>query len=229
MKNIGLIGGTTWISTMEYYQIINKKINEKLGGSHSVKCIIYSVDFEEAILKNQGKWNVIAQIFIDIAKKLEQVGADFLIICANTLHKIASDIQKNIEIPILHIVDVTGEKIQKNNLKKIGLLGTKYTMEERFYKQRLKDKFNIETIIPEKNDRKLIHDIIINELSRNIILKSSKKKYIEVINNLLFQGAEGIILGCTEIPLLINKNDVNTQIFDTTTIHAKAAVDFALK
>lgn len=169
MKKIGLIGGTTWISSLEYYRIINEAINEKLGGSHSVKCILYSVDFEETILQNEGKWNEIAIIFIDIANRLEQAGADFILICANTLHIIADNIQNNINIPLLHIVDTTAENILKKKFKKIGLLGTKYTMEEEFYKQRLKDKFNIETIIPEKNERKLVHDIIINELTHEKI------------------------------------------------------------
>jgi len=229
MKTIGLIGGTTWLSTIEYYRIINETVKEKLGGANSAHCILYSVNFDEFILKHEGKWDEITGLFIEIAKRLERSNADFLVICANTLHKIADEIQDNINIPILHIVDVTAEEILKKGLKKVGLLGTKYTMEENFYKKRLKDKFNIETIVPETKERKIIHNIIIDELTYKIIKQSSRDKYIKIINNLISRGAEGIILGCTEIPLLIKEKDINTFIFDTTTIHAKAAVEYALK
>lgn len=229
MKTIGLIGGTTWISTLEYYRIINETVKEKLGGAHSAHCIIYSVDFDEFILKREGKWDEIAKSFIVIAKKLEISGADFLVICANTLHKIADDIQNSVNIPLLHIVDATAEKIIEKGLKRVGLLGTKYTMKEDFYKQRLKEKFNIETIIPKYKEQKIIHDVILNELTYGIIKPSSKQKYIKITENLISNNAEGIILGCTEIPLLIKKNDFNIPIFDTTTIHAKAAVEYALK
>lgn len=229
MKTIGLIGGTTWVSTLEYYRIINETIKEKLGGAHSAHCILYSVDFDEFILQREGKWDEIASSFIDIAKKLEQSGADFLIICANTMHKIADDVQNSVNIPLIHIVDVTAEKIVERGLKKVGLLGTKYTMEDEFYKQRLKEKFNIEIIIPEAKEREIVHNIIFNELTHEIITQSSKQKYIKIINNLVSNKVEGIILGCTEIPLLIKKDDVDIPIFDTTAIHAKAAVEYALK
>ena len=229
MKTIGLIGGTTWVSTIEYYRIINETIKEKLGGAHSAHLILYSVDFDDFIIKREGKWDEIAYSFIDIAKKLEQSGADFLVICANTLHKIADEIQDSIHIPILHIVDVTAERILKKGLNKVGLIGTKYTMEENFYKQRLKQKFNIETIVPETKEREIIHKIIFNELTYEIIKQSSKDKYIKIINDLISRGAQGIILGCTEIPMLIKDNDIDTIIFDTTSIHAKSAVDYALK
>ncbi|KYK19938.1 aspartate racemase [Thermoplasmatales archaeon SG8-52-4] len=229
MKTIGLIGGTTWLSTIEYYRIINETVKEKLGGAHSAHFILYSVDFDEFILSHEGKWDEIAVLYIDIAKKLERSGADFLVICANTLHKIADEIQDIINIPILHIVDVTAEEIIKKGLKKVGLLGTKYTMEENFYKNRLKEKFNIETIIPEAKERKIVHNVIIDELTYEIIKQSSKDKYIKIIKDMISRGAEGIILGCTEIPMLIKENDIDTIIFDTTTIHAKAAVEYALK
>lgn len=229
MKTIGLIGGTTWVSTIDYYRIINETIKEKLGGAHSAHLILYSVDFDEFIIKREGKWDEIASSFIDIAKKLEQSGADFLLICANTLHKIADEIQDNINIPLLHIVDVTAERILKKGLNKVGLIGTKYTMEENFYKQRLKQKFSIETIVPGTKEREIIHNIIFNELTYEIIKQSSKEKYIKIINNLISRGAQGIILGCTEIPMLIKENDIDTNIFDTTSIHAKAAVEYALK
>jgi len=229
MKTIGLIGGTTWLSTIEYYRIINETVKEKLGRSHSARCILYSINFEETVLQNQGRWDVISKSFIDITKKLENAGADFLIICANTMHKIADDIENNANIPIIHIADVTAEKIIERGLSKVGLLGTSYTMEEDFYKERLKEKFNIETIIPEKNERDLINKIILNELTQGKIIQSSKQRYLEIIENLIDKKAEGIILGCTEIPLLIKKDDVDIPIFDTTEIHAKAAVEYALK
>ena len=229
MKTIGLIGGTTWFSTIEYYRIINETVKEKLGRSHSARCILYSINFEETVLQNQGRWDVISKSFIDITKKLENAGADFLIICANTMHKIADDIENNANIPIIHIADVTAEKIIERGLSKVGLLGTSYTMEEDFYKERLKEKFNIETIIPEKNERDLINKIILNELTQGKIIQSSKQRYLEIIENLIDKKAEGIILGCTEIPLLIKKDDADIPIFDTTEIHAKAAVEYALK
>lgn len=229
LKTIGLIGGTTWVSTLEYYRIINETVKEKLRGMHSAICILYSIDYDEFILQREGKWEEIAISFVDIAKKLERSGADFLIICANTLHKIADDVQKSVNIPLLHIVDVTAEKILEKGIKKVGLLGTRHTMEEEFYKQRLKEKFDIEAIVPKIKEREIIDNIISEELAHEIIKQPSKQKYIKIINKLVSNGAEGIILGCTEIPLLINKNDVDIPIFDTTTIHAKAAAEYALK
>jgi len=228
MKIIGLIGGTTWVSTQEYYRIINETIKEKLGKSHSAHLILYSIDFEKTVIKNEGKWDIISKNFIDIAIKLEHSGADFIVICANTMHKIADEIQKNINIPILHIVDVTAEKIKSTGLKKVGLLGTKYTMKEEFYKKRLKEKFGIETIIPDSDEIDFVNSVIHEELTNKIINMSSKQRYIEIINKLISKGAEGIILGCTEIPLLINQNDIDVPVFDTTEIHAKAAVEYAL-
>ncbi|PNX49396.1 MAG: aspartate racemase [Thermoplasmata archaeon M9B1D] len=227
MKTIGLIGGTSWLSTLEYYRIINETVNEKLGDAHSARCILYSVDFEEDIVKNEYNWDKIIENYIDIAIRLERFGADFLIICANTVHKIVEGVQKSIKIPILHIADATGIKIVENGFKKVGLLGTRITMEENFYKDRLKEKFGIETIIPKENEREIIHKIIHEELTYNIIRDSSKQRYIKIIRNLVDDGAQGIILGCTEIPLLIKQNDVEIPVFDTTNIHAKAAVDYA--
>ena len=227
MKTIGLIGGTSWLSTLEYYRIINETVNEKLGDAHSARCILYSVDFEEDIVKNEYNWDKIIENYIDTAIKLEYFGADLLIICANTIHKIVEGVQKSIKIPILHIADATGIKIVENGFKKVGLLGTRTTMEENFYKDRLKEKFGIETIIPKENEREIIHKIIHKELTYNIIKDSSKQKYIRIIRNLVDDGAQGIILGCTEIPLLIKQNDVEIPVFDTTNIHAKAAVDYA--
>jgi aspartate racemase len=228
MKIIGLIGGTSWVSTLEYYRIINQNINRKLGGAHSAHLILYSVNFDEFIIKHAGNWEKIAKSFTDIAVKLERAGANCLLICANTIHKIADEVQENINIPLIHIADVTAKKIRKDGIKKVGLLGTIYTMEEDFYKKRLKEKFNIETIIPDERERKAIHKIIMDELTYDIIKESSKQKYINVINNLILKGAEGIILGCTEIPLLISENDIDIPMYNTTKIHAEAAVGFSL-
>jgi aspartate racemase len=175
-----------------------------------------------------NNWDELTQSFIDNARKLEYFGADFLILCANTMHKIADDVQKSINIPILHIADVTGIKIVEKGLKKVGLLGTKTTMEEEFYKQRLKERFSIETIVPGEHEREIIHKIIHEELTHEIIKDSSKDEYTKIINNLISSGAEGVILGCTEIPLLIKKNDVDVPVFDTAEIHAKAAAEYAI-
>jgi len=229
MRIIGLIGGTTWLSTKEYYRIINEETNKKLGKKHSAKCIIYSIDFEEVMVKNWEKLEQITKPFIGIGKKLEKAGAELLIICANTPHKIADKLQEKINIPLIHIADVTAEKIQEKNLKKVGLLGTKHTMNEDFFKKRIKEKYDIETVIPDPDDQETIENIIINELTFEMIKESSKQRYIEIINKLASKGAEGIILGCTEIPLLIKSNDVDIPVFDTTSIHAKAAVEYALR
>lgn len=229
MKTIGLIGGTTWHSTVEYYKIINETVNKKLGGKHSARCILYSIDFEEVMVKNWENWDEITKSFKNIAKKLEEAGAELIIICANTPHKIADKIEEQICIPLIHIADATGEKIKEKNFKKVGLIGTKYTMCEDFYKQRLKDKYSIEIVIPTSEDQEIIDYVISEELTFGILKDSSKRKYIEIINKLISNGAEGVILGCTEMPLLIEQNDVEIPVFDTTSIHAKAAVDFSIK
>jgi len=229
MKIIGLIGGTTWISTLEYYRIINETVNEKLGGKHSASCILYSVDYEEKIIKNCDNWNEITKTFISAAKILEKAGAQLIIICANTIHKIADEVENNINIPLIHIADATGEKIVEKSIKKVGLLGTKCTMSEDFYKKRLKDKYGIETIVPDNKDQEIIDHIICKELTFNIIKKSSKQKYLRIIKKLILNGADGIILGCTEIPLLIKSSDIDIPVFNTTSIHAKKAVECSLK
>ena len=230
MKTIGLIGGMSWESSSEYYRIINETIKEKLGGLHSAKCILYSVDFEDiANLQHQGRWEELTKLMIDFAQKLERAGADLIVICTNTMHKMAEEIQNNINIPILHIADVTAEKIIEKGLSKLGLLGTGFTMEEDFYKKRLKERYNLDVIIPSDNDRKIIDNIIYNELCLGVKKESSKEKFKEVIKKLISDGADGLILGCTEIPLLISQKDAEAPLFDTTTIHSKAAVEFALK
>jgi aspartate racemase len=229
MKTIGLIGGMSWESSIEYYQIINETVRAELGGFHSAKCIMYSVDFAEIEpLQHQGKWNEATQMMIAAAKSLEKGGADFVVFCTNTMHKGAEEVQKQIQIPILHIADATGDRIKAQGLKKIGLLGTKFTMEEDFYGGRLAQKYNLEVMIPTAEERGIIHRVIYDELCMGEIKQSSKIKYLDIISRLAQRGAEGIILGCTEIGLLIKKEDSRVPLFDTTRIHAVAAVEYAL-
>jgi len=230
MKIIGLIGGMSWESSAEYYRIINEKIKEKLGGLHSAKTLMYSVDFEEIErLQHQGKWQELTEIMIDAAKRLENDGADFIVICTNTMHKMADEIQENVKIPLLNIADATAEKVKNKGIKKVGLLGTKFTMEENFYKGRLIDRYGLQVLIPNENDRQIVHDVIYKELCLGIVNPESKEKFVEIIRNLVSDGAEAVILGCTEIPLLIKQDDVEIPIFDTTRIHAEAAVELSIK
>lgn len=229
MKTMGLIGGMSWESSLEYYRIVNETVKEKLGGLHSCKCLLYSVDFAviEA-LQHQNKWDELTKLMIEAAQNLKHGGADFIVICTNTMHKMAPEIEHATGLNVLHIADVTGAAISKNQIQKVGLLGTRFTMEGDFYKKRLKDNYDIEVIIPEDTDRQIIHDIIYNELCLGVIKDDSRQKYIDIINKLCANGAEGIILGCTEIPLLIKQSDVLIPVYDTTKIHAESAVDFAL-
>ncbi|KPJ69225.1 aspartate racemase [candidate division WOR-1 bacterium DG_54_3] len=230
MKTIGLIGGMSWESSSEYYRIINKTVKERLGGLHSAQCIMYSADFEEIeSLQHQGKWEELTTLMINFALSLEGAGADCIVICTNTMHKMAEEVEDNINIPLLHIADATAERIVEKGLGRLGLLGTSFTMEEDFYKKRLQEKYNIEVIIPSQSDREIIDRVIYNELCLGTIKQSSKEKYKEVIERLISDGADGVILGCTEIPLLISQEDVEIPLFDTTTIHAKSAVEFALR
>ena len=230
MKTIGLIGGMSWESSLEYYRIINEKVKKELGGLHSAQSIMYSVDFENIkTLQHEGKWDELTNIMIDAAKRLEKAGADLLVICTNTMHKMANEVENSINLPLLHIADATAESIKKQNLSKIGLLGTKFTMEQDFYKGRLQEKHNIDVVIPKDEDRDIVHKIIYNELCLGNIKDSSKKEYIRIIDDLIKQGAQGVILGCTEIPLLVKQNDISFPVFDTTTIHAEFAVLEAIK
>lgn len=230
MKTIGLIGGLSWESSKEYYRIINETVNERLGGLHSAKCILYSLDFAESREIQQTKgWDEMTKILIDTAQRLEAAGADIVLICTNTMHKFMPEIQREIHVPILHIADATAEKVLEKGLKKVGLLGTKMTMEEDFYKGRIGEKFGINVLVPDKDERDFIETVIIDELCVGKMNASSKKGFKQIIEKLVENGVEGIILGCTEIPLLIKQEDVNVPIFDTAEIHAKAAVEFALK
>ena len=230
MKTIGLIGGMSWESSLEYYRIINEQVKEKRGGLHSAKSLMYSVDFDEIEkLQHQGNWQEAIILMIDAAQRLEKGGADFVVICTNTMHKMAGDVQDNIKIPLLHIADATAEKIKAQGLKKIGLLGTKFTMEEDFYKGRLIYKYGLEVLIPNEEDRRIVHDVIYHELCLGKINQFSKDQFIRIINELVDNGAEAVILGCTEIPLLVKQEDVKILLFDTTRIHAESAVEYSLK
>ncbi len=230
MKTIGLIGGMSWESSIEYYRIINQKVREKLGGTHSAKCVMVSVDFAEIeILQHEGRWQEATQMLIDAAIHLEAAGADFIVLCTNTMHKMAEEIQKNTSIPFLHIADATAQKVSSSGISTIGLLGTRFTMEEDFYKGRLLRNFNLNVVVPDENDRKMIHHVIYDELVKGVIRPESKREFLKVIEKLILEGAHGVILGCTEIGLLVKEGDCRVPVFDTTRIHAEAAVAFALE
>ena len=225
MKTIGLIGGMSWESSLEYYRIINEETKRRLGGLHSAKSLMYSVDFAEIEeLQHKGDWETATHMMIDAAKHLENGGADFVLICTNTMHKMAKDVEKAIAVPLLHIADPTAEAIKAQGLTKVALLGTKYTMEQDFYKGRLIEKFGLDVITPNDTDRQTVHDIIYNELCLGEIKTQSKRQFVEIIKRLERDGAQGIILGCTEIGLLIKQADVSLPVFDTTQLHAEAAV-----
>ena len=230
MKTIGLIGGMSWESSIEYYRIINEEARRRLGGLHSAQSLMYSVDFEEIEkLQHAGDWKTLTQRMVEAAQYLENGGADFVVLCTNTMHKTAVSIQENIKIPFLHIADATAEQIQTNKIQKIGLLGTKFTMEHAFYKGRLVDQFGLDVIIPNDQDRQIVHDVIYQELCLGNIQQDSRLAYRKIMADLVAQGAEGIILGCTEITLLVNQEDSTVPLFDTTQIHAETAVAWALK
>jgi aspartate racemase len=230
MKTIGLIAGMSWESSLEYYRIINETANQKLGSLHSARVLMYSFDFEDIQkLQHEQRWDEATKLIIIAARKLEQAGADFLVMCTNTMHKVAPTVEKSVNIPLLHIADSTAEQIKADALKKVGLLGTRFTMEDDFYKERLTAKHAIEVIIPNDADRKIVHDIIYHELCIGETKQTSKERLKRIIEDLVAEGAKGIILGCTELSLLIKQEDANVPIFDSTTIHATAAVEFALR
>jgi aspartate racemase len=229
MKTIGLIGGMSWESTVEYYRIINQEMGRRLGGLHSAKILMYSVDFGQLEpLMREGKWDEIGDHVAGIAKTLQNGGADVILLCTNTVHKVASRIENATTVPFIHIADAAGEEISRKKIKKVGLLGTRYTMEGDFYRDRLTEKFGLSVIIPPDEKRGIVNDVIFNELCEGVINQSSKDQFIEVINKLVALGVEGIILGCTEIPMLIKGENSSVPLFDTTSIHAVRAVDYAL-
>jgi len=228
LKTIGLIGGMSWESTVTYYKIINETVKEKLGGLHSAKCILYSVDFQEIEeCQANGNWEKSGEILGEAANNLEKAGADFIVICTNTMHKVVNQIKEKISIPILHIAEMTAEKILEKGLKNIALLGTKYTMEQDFYKSKLIEK-EINVIIPDKNDIEIINKVIYDELCLGTINSNSKKKFLEIVDKLRSKGTEGIILGCTEIGLLIKNEDTDVPLFDTAVIHAEEAAIYSI-
>ena len=223
MKTIGLIGGMSWESTVTYYQVINETVKEKLGGLHSAKILLYSVDFAEIEeYQSQGEWEKSAEVLASAAQNLEKAGADFIVICTNTMHKVAPDIQKKLSIPIVHSAEATASVLQSRGIRKVALLGTKYTMTQDFYKNKITEA-GIEVVIPDDDGVKLVNDVIYNELCLGILKDDSKAKFIDIISDLQKRGAEGVILGCTEIGLLIGPADVSLPVFDTTLIHAQKA------
>ncbi|MEN9684702.1 MAG: hypothetical protein RLZZ28_488 [Bacteroidota bacterium] len=228
MKTIGLIGGTSWVSTQDYYRYLNEGVNKKLGGLQFARCIIHSFNFADIQKNNDAEdWESTLQMFTEAAQGLEKSGAHAILIGANTLHRIADALQERIGIPIIHIGETTAAAISKKGLSKVALLGTRFTMELNFIKDKLA-AHAIETIIPDEADRAYIHDNIATELAKNVFTENNKQAYLKIIHTLIEQGAEGIVLGCTEIPMLIKAADVAVPVFDTAFIHASAAVDFAL-
>ncbi len=229
MKTIGLLGGMSWESSLVYYRIINETVKARLGGLHSAQCLMYSVDFAEIeALQHAGEWDLLTQQMISAVHHLKQGGADFLVICTNTMHRMADEIEAATDMPLVHIADATAQAIQTQGLKTVGLLGTRFTMEEDFYRGRLQNKHKINVIIPKEAQRQLVHRVIYEELVKGEIRADSRAAFKEVILSLKARGAQGVILGCTEIPLLIQQGDVDLPVFDTTRIHAEAAVDWAL-
>ena len=228
MKTIGMIGGMSWESTASYYQLINETIKEKLGGLHSAKILLYSVDFAEIErYQASGDWDKSAGFLSQIAQNLEQAGADFIVICTNTMHKVAPQIQKIISIPILHIAQATADNLLENGIKKVGLLGTKYTMTQEFYKEKLLEA-GLEVVIPDQAGVEEVNRIIYDELCLGQIKESSKQTYLSMIDDLKNAGAEAVVLGCTEIGLLVQQEDTDVPLFDTTEIHAQKAAEFAV-
>jgi aspartate racemase len=229
VKTIGLVGGMSWESSQEYYRIINEESKRRLGGLASAQSLMFSFNFAEVEeLQSAGRWDETTKRMVEAGRRLERGGADFVVICSNTMHKMAREVQEGISIPLLHIADATGEAKRARRISKIGLLGTRYTMEEDFYKGRLEDNFELEVVIPIEQDRQRIHDVIYDELCIGEVSPDSKVEYLDIVRALERRGVQGVILGCTEIGLLVQQADTLMPVFDTTRIHAEAAVDMAL-
>ncbi|UZE96629.1 aspartate/glutamate racemase family protein [Alkalimarinus alittae] len=229
MKTIGLIGGMSWESTVGYYRAINQGVKEALGGLHSAKIALVSVDFDPIEkLQQQGDWQTSGELLADAARKVELAGAECVLICTNTMHKVADQVANAVSIPLLHIADATAESLLSNGVKRVGLLGTGFTMEQNFYKGRLIDKYGLDVIVPNPSDRKVVHDVIYQELCLGVVKASSKAEYVRIINGLKSSGAEAVILGCTEIGMLVSESDTDTPLYDTTNIHAAKAIEFAV-
>ena len=230
LKRIGLLGGMSWQSTVTYYREINQGVQAKLGGLHSAEILLASIDFAPLqVLQAAGEWDAAAELLIEPAKTLEAAGADALLICTNTMHKVAPQIEQALKIPVLHIADATGEVLRQEGCQRVALLGTAFTMEQNFYKGRLKDKYGLDVLVPNFNERAIIHNVIYQELCLGEIRDESRQRYLEIINRLAEEGAEAIILGCTEIGLLVKQSDTVTQLIDTTQVHAQNAVTFILQ
>ena len=229
MKTIGLIGGMSWESTVPYYRLINEAIKERLGGLHSAKVILYSVDFHEIErMMHSGDWDAAGTLLAEAARSLELAGADFLVLCTNTMHKVAPAIEAAVRIPLFHIVDPTAEEIRRAGYSKIGLLGTRFTMEQAFYRDRLRERHGLEVLVPDQEDRDIVHRVIFDELCLGAINPTSRAEYRSIIAALVARGAQAVILGCTEISLLVAQQDSAVPLFDTTGIHARKAAEFAL-
>jgi aspartate racemase len=228
MKTIGLVGGTSWVSSVDYYKLLNERIHQHLGGLNYAQCILYSLNFAEfKKLTDKQDWAAVLTMVTEVSRNLAFSGAECILLCANTMHVIADDLRKTIDIPVLHIAEATAEAITQRSLKKIGLLGTKFTMEMDFFKKKLSDR-SIETVIPSDADREFIHATIYDELGKGIFQESTKRRYLGIIDTLASNGAEGIVMGCTEIPLLIKQSDSSLPLFDTVSIHVDSGVKFAL-
>lgn len=229
MKMLGLIGGMTWHSTADYYRLINEGVAAKLGGYRSAEMVMVSVDFAPVEdLQTKGDWTGLGRMMVRAAKTLEGAGAEAIVICANTMHQLAPDIEAAVHLPIIHIADAAAAEIGKRGVRTVGLLGTRYTMEMDFYRARLQDRHGLKVLVPDAAGREVVHGIIYDELGQGIIRDASRRAYVGIIEELVKRGAEGVILGCTEIPLLIKEKDSPVPVFDTTALHAAAAVDFAL-
>lgn len=229
MKTIGLIGGMSWESSQLYYQLVNRAVREKLGGLHSAKCILFSVDFAEIeVMQKEGRWDEAGVRMAEAARSLEAAGADFIVLCTNTMHKLATFIQDATPLPFLHIGDATAAAILRDGHQRVGLLATRFTMEQDFYTGRLRDKHGLEVLLPNEQERQTVHAIIYDELCQGVIKEDSKKQYEAIIRRLIDEGAEAIILGCTEIGLLISQEDCSVPVYDSTIIHAEQAVEAAL-
>ena len=229
MKTIGLLGGMSWESTVGYYRAINEGVKKSLGGLHSAKIILYSVDFDPIEkLQHKGDWEGTAKILSETARSVQAAGADFLLICTNTMHKVAPEIEKAVQIPLLHIADATAELLVNKGIKTVGLLGTAFTMEHDFYKGRLTKEYGLKVLVPNDADRDIVHHVIYQELCLGQTIESSKAEYVRIIEHLSSQGAEAVILGCTEIGMLVNQTDTHVKLYDTTAIHAAKAVEYAI-
>ncbi len=230
MKVIGLLGGMSWESSAEYYRIVNQRVRDRLGGLHSACCLMWSFDFAEIeALQHAGRWDEATRLLVEAAQRLERGGADFIVLCTNTMHRMAEDLQAAIGLPLLHIADPTAERIKAAGLRRVGLLGTAFTMEQEFYKGRLATRHGLDILVPDESDRALVHRVIYDELVRGVALPASRAAYRDIIARLVARGAEAVILGCTEIMLLVRPEDSPVPLFDTTTIHAEAAVELALE